>query len=60
MTRFERELLLTVARVLRCHLNETSSLPREISEDIVDLDLALKPFDPVDSPSVNEEQEQGK
>ena len=60
MTKEERELLLTVARVLRAQLSDAAGVrkaeaagfevtggDKALADDIKALDLALAPFDPV-------------
>lgn len=46
MTPEQEALLLTIARILRANLNDQRSgtIAFEMSEDIADLDDALKPF----------------
>lgn len=48
----ERKLLLTVARILRARLPELAIAYQE--DDLVALNEALAPFDPKDTPAVNQ------
>ena len=52
MTDAERELLLTVARILRARIGEPRSVGLD-AEDWVWLNEALKPFAPSDAPPIN-------
>ncbi len=54
MDQNEKALLLTVARILRARLPEMASSYQK--EDLMALNRALTPFDPVDAPPVNEER----
>lgn len=54
MTKDERELLLTVARVLRAQVNENPHDPSgNNSSDVWTLDEALKPFNGTGAKPVN-------
>lgn len=57
MTEAERELLLTVARLLRAHMGDHMNHPdfSEIDRDWQDLNEALARFDPTNAPPINEQ-----
>ncbi len=55
MTKEERELLLTVARFLRAHMNDHMNRDFSyIDQDWTDLNDALRPFDPSRAEPTNE------